>query len=294
LHPFELNGKQYRVFEEKKSYTYVSEETGVKHSFELRRIYLWNQTSQRRTCGLAWVGDKKMNTLDCAQGILSRWGASENTFKHLNNRHPFHYHPGFKLVESQRQEISNPAIKEKQTVIDKLVKELSKFYKKLIKTKVSLKNNKEPRKNSVLEKLKKAIDEKESELEKLRKEKNQLPEKIDVSTLEDYCSFKKVDNEGKNLFDFVTCSVWNARKKMIDWLQPFFKQEDELVDLFYAITDSHGWIKITKKEVIVRLESLQQPRRRAAQEQLCRQLTSLRARIPNGKLLLIEVGETPL
>ena len=46
----------------------------------------------------------------------------------------------------------------------------------------------------------------------LLEEKKDLPEKVNVSSLEDYRSFNKIDNEGKNLFDFVTASVWNARK----------------------------------------------------------------------------------
>ena len=80
---------------------------------------------------------------------------------------------------------------------------------------------------------------------------------------------------------------------MVDWLRPFLNQDSEVVDLFYAITDCHGWIKSTKQEVIVRLEPLQQPMRRSAQEQLCRKLSSLGAQTPTGKRLLIEVGTRP-
>jgi hypothetical protein len=120
------------------------------------------------------------------------------------------------------------------------------------------------------EQLKDMIGEQEAELERLQEEKRQLSSKIDVSSLQDYRSFKRIDNEGKNLFDFVTCSVWNARKHMVDWLRPFFDQDNEIVDLFYAITSCHGRIKSTATEVTVRLEPLQQSKRRLAQEQLCR------------------------
>jgi hypothetical protein len=91
----------------------------------------------------------------------------------------------------------------------------------------------------------------------------------------------------------VTASVWNACKQMVDWLRPHFDEENELVDLFYAITQCQGWIKSTKTDVTVRLEPLQQPRRQLAQEQLCRKLTSLGARTPNGKWLVVEVNEKP-
>ena len=134
----------------------------------------------------------------------------------------------------------------------------------------------------------------EAEYEKLLAEKKKLPEKVDVSTLEDYKSFKRIDNEGKNLFDFVTASVWNARKELTDWLFCHYPHENEYVDLFYAITQCHGWIKTETDRVVVRLEPLQQPSRRKAQEQFCKRLTALSVYIPSGKILQIEVGPSPI
>ena len=66
------------------------------------------------------------------------------------------------------------------------------------------------------------------------------------------------------------------------------------MDLFYTITDFHGWVKSTKTEVTVRLEPLQQPKRHSAQEQLCRKRTGLEARLPNGKRMIVEVGQSPI
>lgn len=272
------------------------------HRFNLRHIYIWNQSNNYRTSGLAWTstdkdtddaGNESISTIDCIEAILTRWGASENTFKHIKNRHPFHYHPGFKLVKSDNQLIANPVIKEKKTLIKELKKKLKKNYKKLAKSKESFTKKGEPRKNSSKKKLEDSINKDEHDLKCLLQQKDQLPEKVDVSTLEDYTSFKRIDNEGKNLFDFVTTSVWNARKKMVNWLKPFFKQDNEVVDLFYVITNCHGWVKCTATEVIVRLEPLQQPKRRAAQEQLCRILTFLNAKTLKGKRLRIEVGDDP-
>ena len=294
--PFEFNGKSYKVFEDEKVITCDTvEDTEIgQHCFKLRHIFIWNQSSKRKTCALAWSGDTNLSTIDCARAILHRWGASENTFKHTKERHPLHYHPGFKLVESDRQEIKNPAVKQKQDQIKTIKKDLKKLYKKLSKAKEVLNKDGSPRENSVRERIKKDIDNYEAELDKLNGEKKALPEKVDPTTLEDYKSIKKIDNEGKNLFDFVTVSVWNARKMMVSWLRSFYSQDNEVVDLFYAIADCHGWIKSTKTEVIVRLEPLQQHSRRMAQEQLCRKLSSMGAQLPNGKWLKIEVGESPI
>jgi len=66
------------------------------------------------------------------------------------------------------------------------------------------------------------------------------------------------------------------------------------VDLFYAITQCHGWIKSEADRVVVRLEPLQQPSRRKAQEQFCRRLNALNAYLPIGKILQIEVGPSPI
>ena len=294
--PFEFNGKSYKVFEDEKVITCDTvEDTEIgQHCFKLRHIFIWNQSSKRKTCALAWSGDTNLSTIDCARAILHRWGASENTFKHTKERHPLHYHPGFKLVESDRQEIKNPAVKQKQDQIKTIKKDLKKLYKKLSKAKEVLNKDGSPRENSVRERIKNDIDNYEAELDKRNEEKKALAEKVDPTTLEDYKSIKKNDNEGKNLFDFVTASVWNARKMMVSWLRSFYSQDNDVVDLFYAIADCHGWIKNTKTEVIVRLEPLQQHSRRMAQEELCRKLTNMGAQTPNGKWIKIEVGESPI
>jgi hypothetical protein len=87
---------------------------------------------------------------------------------------------------------------------------------------------------------------------------------------------------------------------MVDWLRPHFAEENKIGDLFYAIADCQGWIKSTKTEVMVRLEALQQSRRRQAQEMLYRKLTSPSARTPAWKAKLhvhkwlsVEVCEEP-
>ena len=205
-----------------------------------------------------------------------------------------HYHPGFTMVESDRQEIANPKIKDKEKIIVRLRNAIDKLHRKLFKTKEQTKNDGAVRSNSQQQRLQNEILQQQAELERVREEKKCLPEKIDVSTLQDYRSFKRIDNEGKYLFDFVTTGVWNTRKQIVDWLRDYYDSENDLVDLFYAITKSHGWVRSTSTEVRVRLEPLQQAKRRAAQEQLCRKLTAYGAQTPTGKLLVIEVGESPL
>lgn len=291
-HQLTFNDKKYRYFESEKLFTFTSDDKAQpKRSVVLRHFTIWNMSCNRRTCALACPKSvQDIDASDCVKAILSRWGASENTFKHVQDRHPFHYHPGFRLRKSANQEIANPEIKDKEKEIQSKKKRLAKLCKDLSGAEASQSG----RQNSAFDRLKNEIATVEAEIKALQELKKNLPEKIDVTTLESHKSFKKIDNEGKNLFDFVTSSVWNARKVMIDWLRDYYNCDNYLVDLFYAITESHGWIKSTKNEIIVRLEPLQQPKRRAAQELFCRKLTGLYAKIPNGKRMIIEVGGSPM
>jgi hypothetical protein len=190
---FTFNGKEYSVFEGVKEFKYGDKED--RKTFNIRRIYLWNRSSKRRTCVLAW-SDKSvvLSTQECAEAILSRWGASENAFKHIQERHPFHYHPGFKLVKSDRQDIINPAIKIKQKEIDKIRKTLGRLYKKSVTAQA--KNGSEIQR----EKIQEEINQLQELERKYVEERDALPNKIDVSTFQDYKSFNKIDNEGKYIF----------------------------------------------------------------------------------------------
>ncbi|MEA1910730.1 MAG: hypothetical protein U9N32_03520, partial [Spirochaetota bacterium] len=285
---FIFNTKEYSVFEENKQFNY--EQDNETHSYDLRRIYIWNKKTDKRVCGLAWDKDNRLDTEACAKAILNRWGASENTFKHIAGRHPLHYNPGFKLIQSGDQEIVNPEVKKKQNQIKVIRKDLARLYKKLSTKKQSLKKDGKPRVIKSRKIFEEEIEKKEQELKDLQEEIKSLPERIDISKLEDYRSFRKLDNEGKRLFDFVTTSVWNARKYLVENLRIVFDEENNLVDLLYAITNCHGWIKVCEHEVRVRLEPMEQLKRRIAQEQLCKKLTGLGAQTPNGKWLILEVG----
>ena len=292
-----VGGKEYAFFEDTKDYTYKPEEEtedNPEHNFTLRRIYLWNKSTGKRTSGLAYDPYNKLTLEDCVFAILNRWGASENTFKHIQSRHPYNYQPGFQFTESENQSIANPQIKKKQKQIKSSEKQISKLYKESVKSKESLNKNGEPRVNSKKVRIVDTIRETELTLENLKQEVKSLPERVDISTINPKKSFKVIDNEGKRLFDFVNTVVWNSRNQLIDWLQSYYTNKNEIVDLLYAITNCQGWIKTTKNTVTVRIEPLQQAGKRKAQEQLCKKLTGLCVQTPTGKFLVIEVGNSPI
>lgn len=127
---FVFNEKEYSVFEGEKTFTLESKVKGEPpNTLTLRHIYIWNRKTNHRTCGIAWNADQELSLEECTQAILSRWGASENT-PHLQVRHPFHYRPGFKLTESERQQIRNPKLKEQEGIISKVKANLNRLLNK--------------------------------------------------------------------------------------------------------------------------------------------------------------------
>ncbi|MFZ4539864.1 helix-turn-helix domain-containing protein [Propionivibrio sp.] len=299
-HRVSINGTEYQLLEQTRPCRYQPDahpDAGTvepEHCFNLRRVVLWNLRTDHRAGVLCWDDELALSPEAVATGMLSRWGASENTFKHIKARHPYHYRPGFAVSPSTKQDIANPRIKTLAQQISTTQGQLSKCYKKLAKTKPCLNQDGSERNNSQHRRISESITEGEADLVRLKSDKAQLPERVDVAGLADYRSFKAIDNEGKNLFDFVTASIWNVRRQLLDWLIDSYAKDNDRVDLLYAIFNCHGWIRSDDRWVVVRMEPLQQPSRRSAQEHLCRKLTGLGARIPGGKWLRVEVGETPL
>ena len=186
---FSLNGKSYRVFEgEKDFFRKVDDEKT--ETLTLRRIYIWNVSCNRRTCALSNVAADRMDTEQCAMAILNRWGASENTFKHLADKHPLNYQPGYSFTESQNQEISNPEVRKIKSKASKIKSKLVGLYKKLSQLREAFNKDGSVRKNSARQKVLAQIKKKEAEVESVKEQAKQLPEKVDVSLLEDYTCFQ--------------------------------------------------------------------------------------------------------
>jgi transposase len=192
----EFNGKQYRYFEQSKEFT-VTTDAG-KETFSLRHFILWNIGAKRRTAGLAYTGNHNITGDDCIVGILNRWGASENMFKHIKGRHPYHYHPGFKVVTSEKQDVANPILKGLKQIIKTTRNSLVKLKVKLADAKTALNKDGSTRKNSLTNTLKSKISEAEILLDDTRKKSSKEPDRVNTSDLEDYREYKQVDNEGRH------------------------------------------------------------------------------------------------
>jgi hypothetical protein len=85
--------------------------------------------------------------------------AAEDGLHPLQNRHPWYYHPRFKLVDSDRQEIPNPQIKDKCNLITRLRKGLDKLLRKLVKTPENINSDGTSRRNSRRQRLLESIQQ---------------------------------------------------------------------------------------------------------------------------------------
>jgi len=290
---FSFNDVEYKYITSKKQFTIETEETvpdTEEKKVELERYYVLNTKTQKRTSVLANNANGNLSDDDCIIAILSRWGASENTNKYLKDNHPLHYQPGFKYTESKNQIIANPEVYKVDTAIKNIKTELAKQYKKLASTEKKWNKNGGTRQNDVYSRLKNEIAKKNEQIQQLQQQKSELPEKIDISGLEDYKSYQVIDNEAKNLFDIVTVANWNARKEGVDILKRYYDNPNDIVDLYQAIINCQGKVQVNKNQVIVTLEPLQQKSRRVAQIDFCKYLTSLYAKTPDKKHLIVQVA----
>ena len=250
VHRTTVNSREYQFFEMTKIFKPKPADKH-RHTFELRRFYIINTKTKKRTSALAFAGKTTLSQQDCIYAILNRWGASENTFKHAGSRQPTSYRPGFKLLKSQNQSIANPQIKAIQKEIKTINNKYNRVCKKLAKKEKVQNKSGQVRANDAYTNLKAEATELDKQKSELKRQKSTLPERIDVTGLQDYSCFKTHDNEGKNLFDFVATLVWNARKGGVEMLKQLYPFENDVVDLFYAIVNCHGTVQITSKEIIV-------------------------------------------
>ncbi len=282
---FEVNDKQYQVYEDKKTYS-----DDKSNSIKLRRIVIWNKSSGKRSACVTPL-DEKEDAITLASAMLGRWGCSENAFKHMGNRCNMHYNPVLDASkESQEQEVANPEYKKLEKQLKELKKKLTKCERHLGRLPITINKNGSLRKSRRRENLQRERDElKEKILEVARMLKG-CSERVKLSELKAGERFKELDTEGKNLWDLSQSLVWNSRKKLIEILRQFLPNSRDLIPVLEAITKCRGWIRSTRESVEVRLEPLETPRFRAAQIQLCRALNEKQIRLQNGKRLLYDVG----
>ncbi len=287
-----VNGHRYRFYEFPEKQAYWNSDKTL--SVALRRIVIWNLDSNRRPVCVS--NDSLEDAIFLGLAMLGRWGVSENGFKYMAERFNPHYIPLLTASqESTRQEIANPAYQELEAKKQKIEKQLQKNANKLAVVAEALNNDGSIRFNSKRQRLLSGRSSWEQELATIESKLQQTPARVSLPELtQGQERFKVIDCEAKNLFDLVQAMVWNARRTLIDMLRQHYHDERDLVNLLDHISHCHGWIKTTAEAIHVRLEAMDLPRYRVAQEAFCHSLNNLAARLPNGKVFIFSVGSEPI
>ncbi|MEW6003497.1 MAG: putative transposase [Nitrospirota bacterium] len=285
--PFELNGKEYQVFEEKKRY-----QDKANHSIELRRIIIWNKKTDKRVACVAQ--DDLEDTVSLAMAMLGRWGCSENAFKYIGARFNMHYNPVIEASEeSSLQEMANPQYERLKKKVVELKKNLTMCEGELGRLRLTTNKDGLLRKSKKRERLQKERVDIKEQLATAKDALESCPERINLKTTNPDKTFKKLSTEGKNLWDLAQSLVWNSRKKLLEIFSQFLPNSRDLIPALEAITNCRGWVKSTSEVIEVRLEAMETPRFKAGQMQLCRSLNQMNIRLNNSKRLLYDVGPDP-
>lgn len=287
--PWTLNEKEYRIIEEERSYHSSDKKTEV----TLRRIIIWNLGSNKRSVAVAY--DPYENGEFIARAMLSRWGNNENGFKYEKEWFNLNYQPGHTIEEeSKEQTIANPRIPELRKEIKQIKNERDKIERRLGKIIPRVNKDGQLKKNKNCERLQSELKVIEDRIVTLQKELKGCSMRVPITDIKGDEYYKKIETEGKNLFDIAQMLAFNGKKELADMLRNHYSDDRDRLKILDAITRTKGWVKVTKKEVIVRLEPLERPLYRSAQIGLCCELNHLKPHFANGKCLIFEVGESPL
>ncbi len=276
-HEFTKNGKTWKIFEDTKDFRNKNKET-----INLRRIILHNKQTKKRLSIV--TTDNNEDKVVVANVMLNRWGSNENTFKYTKVRTNMHYNPTIKILEeSENQEVVNINYTDKNKEVQREKKSLNKTLSKIGKIPVSTNKNEKLRKNRHRDDLQMMADEKNQNIEKLKKELEDIPKRIDIESIGKE-KFKKIEHEGINIWTLCETLFWNSRKELILRFKQFIPDFRDTIPVLEALIKAPGKIKNTQKCILVRIEVHTTPRYKSAQIQLLRYMNNLNIKI-NGKLL---------
>jgi len=285
---FQVNDKEYRASEGKKTYR---NNTG--NSIELRRIVIWNQKSDKRSACVTGA-DEPEDTISIARAMLGRWGCSENSFKHIGERCDMHYNPMSDTTEySVNTVLSNPEYQKLRARVKELKKRARKIDAALGRLPMTTNKDGALRKSKRRENLLIERVKSKEELVVAEDKLSKCPEKINAKDMNSEDRIKKLDTEGKNLWDLSQSLFWNSRKILIEEFGKYLPDYRDTISVSEAITKGRGWVRSTAEAMEIRSEPMETPRFGAAQIRLCRKPNELEIRLLNGKRLLYDVGDRP-
>jgi hypothetical protein len=223
------------------------------------------------------TNDKTRSLREIAELMLQRW-SQENFFKVMMARYNLDYAPGHQFEPAQEDPlVANPRLKELRRLKARLQamkrKVESELAQKLLARKrdqVTLQDYKDDHDKKV-----RAIKSLEREIERLKDELAQTPDKVPFS--QSVGQPLEVSNlERKRLFDVLKGLAFNAEEWLLERLKPYYHGKD-IRQTLLQILFRGAVVQLVDGVLHVRLKPFDSPRAQAAAAGLCQELNSLGA-----------------
>ena len=227
--------------------------------------------------------------------MFNRW-SQENFFKYMVREYHLDSLLSYLAEESlEPVMVKNPARAENRRVRKDLEKELSRL-EHFLAEKLAVSRMRAPseRMREKIQKAERRVDEIKGSVKRLNAEFRQMAKKIPASQLGDNRAREILYQEKKMLVDSLKLLAYNAEEWLLDILTKEYSDFRDFRRVLLLIMKQSGTIQRIEDEILlIRLDSLHNPRYQRAAEYLCEQINQMNVPAPSGRgIMHFEVKET--
>ncbi|RLD65469.1 MAG: hypothetical protein DRI95_08670 [Bacteroidetes bacterium] len=224
--------------------------------------------------------------------MFARW-SQENFFKYMMQDFGIDTLVSyFKEKISDTSILVNPEYRTLENLRKKLTSKLNRIKAKfstLVLTDTPIENKKLEKYLTQKEELKTEIEQSQTEIEKVKKQKKDVPYKIQFSELPENERFDKVINQRKHFLDTVKLIAYRAETALSNNIKQYMSHDDESRLLLKQIykTDANLKVDKQKKELVVEIHRLAHWKDDKILEKLCQKMNQTETIFPDTNLVII-------
>jgi transposase/archaellum component FlaC len=204
---------------------------------------------------LAFSNDSKRSLVELVRILTKRWGLQENVFKGLkeigidkiSSYECSNYPEDWLLEESEYREVLNP----QKRIIDERISgfkaEIKNFSEELGKLSRNGKKNNGKR----IEYLRSELEKKEEMIRQLRVEREQVPEKVNITEIIEAEDIVRLNSEKKKFFDLMKVLSYNVQQDIVDTISPVYDNERDVNMFVREILDQEGTIEMAGDSITI-------------------------------------------
>lgn len=216
--------------------------------------------------------------------MFNRW-SQENFFKYMVRE--YHLDSLLSYLAEESPEVvlvKNPQRRENRHLNKELEKELAQLEHFLAeKLTVSRKRALNQRMKQKIHKAQEKTSEIKDSIKRLNTQHRQMPKKIPASQLGDNRTREILSQEKKMLVDSLKLLAYNAEEWLLDILARQYSDSRDFRRVLLLIMKTPGTIQRIDNHLIIRLDSLHNPRYQRAAEYLCEKINQMEIPAPSGK-----------